>query len=140
MAFYTERTYGPNDLTTQEITFIKQLSLDAAYDANNIPLVSGMPTAGQIAVWGPNNTLTGVTLNTAPNFSDNETPFGTINGSNDTFTLAHAPNPAMSLILILNGQVQTQGVEYTLSGATITFAFPLPAEFAGVPFKAFYRY
>ena len=75
-----------------------------------------------------------------PTFADNETPTGDVNGINDTFTLAHAPSPAASLLLELNGQVQTQGVEYTLSGLTITFASPPAADLAGLPFKAFYRY
>ena len=53
-------------------------------------------------------------------FVYNETPSGTINGVNDTFTLAHAPNPSSSLTLTLNGQVLIQGSDYTLSGSTIT--------------------
>ena len=75
-----------------------------------------------------------------PNFADNETPGGTINGSNTLFTLAQAPSPTTSLILVLNGQVQTQGVEYTLSGSTITFATAPDSAFSGLPFKAWYRY
>ena len=38
-------------------------------------------------------------------FQDAETPSGTINGSNDTFTLATAPSPASSLVLTKNGIV-----------------------------------
>lgn len=48
----------------------------------------------------------------------NETPSGTINSINDTFTLTVDP---VTLILFLNGQEQKQGVDYTLSGQTITF-------------------
>jgi hypothetical protein len=52
----------------------------------------------------------------------NETPAGTINGSNVTFTLANTPLPASSLKLYLNGVRQKAGGEdFTLSGATITF-------------------
>ena len=54
-------------------------------------------------------------------FQDAETPSGTINGSNDTFTLATAPNPSSSLVLTKNGVVQEAGSDYTLSSATITF-------------------
>lgn len=53
-------------------------------------------------------------------FVYNETPSGTINGVNDTFTLAGTPNPSSSLTLTLNGQVLIQGSDYTLSGFTIT--------------------
>ncbi len=50
-----------------------------------------------------------------------ETPSGTINGSNVTFTLAHTPANA-ALSLYLNGaRLSGGGVDYTLATATITF-------------------
>ena len=54
-------------------------------------------------------------------FHDAETPTGTINGVNATFTLVTAPNPAASLELTRNGIVQKSGVDYTLSTNVITF-------------------
>jgi hypothetical protein len=53
----------------------------------------------------------------------NETPAGTVNGSNVTFTLANAP-AAGTLQLYHNGvrQQAGAGADYTLSGSTITFA------------------
>lgn len=60
-------------------------------------------------------------------FAYNETPTGDINGTNKTFTLAHAPNPATSLILKLgSGFLQAGGEDYTLSGRTITMEFAPP--------------
>lgn len=57
-----------------------------------------------------------------PNFADNEVPSGTIDGSNAVFTLAHTPNPALSLDLFKNGQEMIAGgVDFTLATATITF-------------------
>lgn len=70
-------------------------------------------------------------------FSDAETPSGAINGSNVTFTLANAPNPAASLILFLNKVLQIQGTDYTLSGATITMAV---APSGSPSFLGWYRY
>lgn len=68
-----------------------------------------------------------VTVNTsgaAVSFAYDETPTGSINGSNKTFTLANTPNPSGSLILTLNGQTLTAGgVDYTLSTNTITMKF-----------------
>lgn len=57
-------------------------------------------------------------------FVFNETPSGSVDGSNSTFTLANTPNPSSSLILTLQGQIQIQGSssDYTLSGNTITFS------------------
>src|SRR5678809_767545 len=52
-----------------------------------------------------------------PLFADDETPSGTVNGSNVTFTLAHTPNPSASLQLFVNGQLMTPGAteDFTLS-------------------------
>lgn len=52
---------------------------------------------------------------------NNETPSGTIDGVNTTFTLAQVPNPSSSVLLMKNGQCLFEGVGYTLSGQTITF-------------------
>lgn len=49
-----------------------------------------------------------------------ETPSGTIDGSNVTFTLAHTPT-AGSVALYLNGARQKVTDDYTISGTTITF-------------------
>jgi len=63
-------------------------------------------------------------------FADTEVPSGTINGANAVFTLANAPSPAASLELFLNGVLQRPaGVDYTLSGLTITYVTaPLTGE------------
>lgn len=72
------------------------------------------------------------------NYADNETPTGTINGTNAVFTLAHTPNPAASLQLFLNGAFQAAaGGDYTLATATITF---ITAPVNGSTLRAFYRY
>lgn len=77
---------------------------------------------------------------TVPNFADNETPSGAFDDVNTTFTLANSPTPTASLQLFLNGQLQTQGVDYTLVTNTITYTSPPSSAFSGLPFKAFYRY
>lgn len=71
-------------------------------------------------------------------FVDGETPSGTLNGVNATFTLAQTPAPASSLELYRNGLVQTVGVDYTLSGNTITFlTADIPG--GGETLQAYYR-
>lgn len=57
-----------------------------------------------------------------PQFSDSEVPSGTINGTNATFALANTPSPSTSVQLYLNGLRMDHGVDYTISGSTITFA------------------
>jgi len=51
----------------------------------------------------------------------NETPIGEIDGETRSFTLAQTPSPASSLQLFRNGVLQLQGVDYTLTGATIRY-------------------
>jgi hypothetical protein len=57
----------------------------------------------------------------APLYSDAEIPSGAINGANVVFTLAHAPSPIDSLNLFRNGLRMEHGVDYAISGNTITF-------------------
>lgn len=53
-----------------------------------------------------------------PTFVDNETPSGTINGTNAAFTLANPP--ASTLHLYRNGLRQNPAIDYSVSGSTIT--------------------
>ena len=69
------------------------------------------------------------------NLVANETPSGSINGSNTAFTLANAN--AYGLALYLNGQVLEPGSgnDYTVSGNAITLLF---APLAGDKLRAYY--
>jgi hypothetical protein len=66
-----------------------------------------------------------------------ETPSGTVNGSNVTFTLAHTPASPTNVNLFMNGVQQQQGAgnDYTISGATITY---LTAPNSGAKLVALY--
>jgi uncharacterized phage infection (PIP) family protein YhgE len=76
-----------------------------------------------------NNTVTSLSAqldaltagSTTAQFTDGETPSGTMDGSNGTFTLAAAPGPPTSLQLYRNGLEQANGTDFTISGNTITF-------------------
>ncbi len=54
-----------------------------------------------------------------------ETPSGTINGSNKTFTLTTQPK-TNALILTVNGQVQRKEIDFTINGKTITMLWDIP--------------
>jgi hypothetical protein len=54
-------------------------------------------------------------------FMDGETPAGVVDGANMVFTLSAAPDPAASLHLYRNGLLQKPGLDFTLSGSTLTF-------------------
>ncbi len=60
-------------------------------------------------------------VSSGPGFVDNETPAGLVNGSNTTFTLANAPDPASSLLLYRNGLLQRVEVDFTLAGNIVGF-------------------
>ena len=53
-------------------------------------------------------------------FVEDETPVGSINGSNKTFTLADSPNPTDSLEVHLNGVTLTLTF-FTPKGSSIDF-------------------
>lgn len=72
----------------------------------------------------------GKLLDARLNRVDNETPTGTIDGSNVTFTLANTPI-ASSEELFIDALKLIRTTHYTMSGATITFVTnkqPLPGE------------
>jgi hypothetical protein len=71
-------------------------------------------------------------------FVDGETPSGTVNGVNTTFTLSGAPTPSASLNLYRNGILMRQGTGYTISGLTLTMlAGSVPSN--GDVIQAWYR-
>ncbi len=75
-------------------------------------------------------------VNTA--FIDGEMPAGSVNSSNTIYTLSAIPVPASSLELYRNGLVQTVGVDYTVSGTTVTF-LPVAVPKSGDLIQAYYR-
>jgi hypothetical protein len=85
---------------------------------------------------GPCGGGTGSVLTT---FSDGEIPTGPVNGINTAFTLNFTPSPGASLDLYRNGLKQEAGVDYTLSGNTVTF-FVATTPQPGDLLLASYRY
>jgi hypothetical protein len=64
-------------------------------------------------------------------FVDGEIPSGTLDGVNNTFTLANTPNPPASVALFRNGVLLRQGTDYTLTASSLTFligAMPQPGD------------
>jgi hypothetical protein len=93
--------------------------VDYTLSANMITFATaGVPQTGDILVasYRLAVSLPGV------GFVDQVTPTGAINGVNTVFTLSQSPSPGASLTVFLNGLRMSAGVDYTLSGTTITFA------------------
>jgi len=61
-----------------------------------------------------------------PFFIDNETPLGTVNGTNKAFTINNIPSPAISLVIYVNGQRMKITEDYTFAIQTITFVTAPP--------------
>lgn len=98
---------------------LQKQGVDYSLTGNAIAFVTAaIPQSGDIllASYRVNAALT-----TTLGFVDSETPTGTVDGANSTFTLSGTPNPATSLLLYRNGILQKQGLDYQLSGNTITF-------------------
>ena len=78
---------------------------------SNVTITTG--TAGQVTV----------SVSSTSNVVFNETPGGSINGSNTDFTLANSPEDG-TVMLFVNGQLQASGsgLDYTLSNKTLTFS------------------
>jgi len=58
----------------------------------------------------------------ANNFVDGDSPDGTMDGLNTTFTLNALPNPTSSIALYRNGVLQKAGFDYTFYNGAIQFA------------------
>jgi hypothetical protein len=56
-----------------------------------------------------------------PAYADAEVPTGIINGLNPTFLLAFTPSPVTSVEVFHNGILMERGLDYTITGSTITF-------------------
>lgn len=106
-------------------------------DTNTIlPRLAG--TGTRMVVAGTNGELSTQTIpsSTTINFADEETPSGTIDGTNLTFTLANTPISG-SVKLYLRGLRLKRGDDYTISGTTITMII---APLTGDNLLADYRY
>lgn len=92
---------------------------DYTISGNTITFQAGavpQPNDGLLASYRLGVTTPGV------GFVDGESPTGTIDGVNTGFTLSNSPIPASSLAVYRNGILLKSGVDYTATGAFITFA------------------
>jgi hypothetical protein len=102
----------------------------ASATAHGVMLGEGTSAEATTAVGATGNCFMGNTgadpsFQTCPSSTNlyQETPSGTINGLNTSFTLAHTPTASTNVNLFMNGVQQQQGAgnDYTISSATITY-------------------
>lgn len=106
----------PTSVSIWRNGLFEHYGVDYSVAGSAITFLGTPPQYGDVLVASyRTGTLSGVT------FVDGETPGGTPNGANSTFTLANSPNPAASLALYRNGLRLEASIDYTLNGATITF-------------------
>lgn len=92
---------------------------DYTLSGNALTFLAGaVPNPGDtlLATYRLSVAITGV------GFVDMETPAGSIDGNNTSFTLSEVPNPSGSLQVFRNGLRLTSGLDYTASNNTLTFA------------------
>ena len=85
------------------------MARNAAGDVSAVTLSGGLSLS--------NNVLSG----TSPIVPKAETPTGLVNGSNLVYTITTTPIANEGVIVFLNGIAQYNGIDYTVSGTTITF-------------------
>ena len=134
--------------TGPQISISQVTGLTATLNAINGSLISLSTTANNVSttVSGLSSavaTLTALvngmaqgTISTA--FSDGESPSGAMNGTNAVFTLANSPSPTAALSLYRNGVLLSNGADYSLNGATVTFVSTQVPQSNDVV-QAFYR-
>lgn len=89
------------------------------------PIAVAGPAAGALVQTEATGRVAASLLPFSDVFVDEEVPSGTVDGSNDTFTLAYVPSPSSSLKVYLNGERLKLGLHYSyalVAGvATLTF-------------------
>lgn len=112
--FTTPNLGTPSALVGTNIT-----GTGSSFTAGNINGTTNGTITTLSALSLPYSQLTGTpTLLTASNFVYNETPTGTINGSNVTFTIANAPQSGKSMVF-RNG-IKQPTTAYSISSTTLT--------------------
>jgi hypothetical protein len=106
----------PSSLLLYRNGLLMKSGLDYTLAGNTATFAAGsLPQPGDVLMGSYR--ITGASAG----FRDAETPSGTVNGVNATFTLSQAPSPASSLLLHRNGLLMKNGLDYTLAGGTVTF-------------------
>jgi hypothetical protein len=100
---------GTMRLTGSTGTGTTLMARNAAGDVSAVTVSGGLSLS--------NNVLSG----TSPIVPKAETPTGFVNGSNLVYTITTTPIANEGVIVFLNGIAQYNGIDYTVSGTTITF-------------------
>jgi hypothetical protein len=134
-------------------TTVNGLSTTVASNSTSIASLTSGVTALNTTVSGLSTSLTNLTNtvtalqaivnslgggNSTAVYVDAQLPSGTVNGTNAVFNLASTPSPSTSLALYRNGLLQKPSVDYTLSGAVVTFLSASTPQ-TGDILQSFYR-
>lgn len=109
--------------------------LGAVIDKNT--RVINFTGSGLSSVTRTANGVVTVALQAGSSTTYSETPSGLINGSNTSYTTAHAITTVFNFAI--NGQFLHPTTDYTVSGTTITMVSALDASLSGKPFTITYQ-
>jgi hypothetical protein len=120
---------------------VTQAYIDGVTDGTDYSVrIRSVNAAGVPSDWVDAGTVTAGGSSFTPHLVFNEKPAGAYDGVNQTYALTHAPSPALSLDLSLNGDLQLSGVDFTLTGDTITLLIAHPNVAEGDWMRASYWY
>jgi len=114
--------------------YINGVSDGTQYDVQ----IRSVNAAGVPSDWVDTGTVTAAGSSLNLRRVGGETPAGTIDGTNATFTLTQAPNPPAELQLYLDNTLLIQGLDYSIAGSTITMLTYIPK--GGDSLRAWYWY
>lgn len=141
-AYYTVKYSSGGRMLFTEVWSVPQTTaLLKLRDVRAVLLPGGFVSAPGIPGGGgttPPSGTPGIGADTSGSFVDAETPTGLINGSNQVFTLAATPLPSTTLALYLNGIYLSAGIDFTITGNTLTFISGVTPQ-TGDILRAFYR-
>lgn len=101
-----------NGISTSNITTV---SGDPFFIAGTGIVLSSNPSTGQVTI---------TSNSTVQNIEWNEKLTGLTNGVNMVFTMAHTPSSPETLMVFMNGILQEDGEDFTVSGSIVTFNQP----------------
>lgn len=124
----TARTISLSTDATGSVSFDGSANATIAVTLANSGVTAGTFNSVTVNAKGLVTAASNVAYLTASNFVPKETPAGTVDGTNMTFTLANTPIVGTEH-LYWNGMLLESGAgnDYTISGATITMLFAVQA-------------
>lgn len=124
VATYAGGTTTVADATTNYVEVNNAGSVSnntTGFTSGRYPIATVVAAAGVITVVTDKRAWAAISIDEADSFVVREVPTGTINGSNDTFTLAFTPITGAEEVYLNGVLLQSGGEDYTITTNSIVF-------------------